>query len=211
MARLAAAIGPRYRVDGAIARGGMACVFKGFNTSLQAPVALKVLELAGASAADEQRFERECRVQARLDHPNIVRVSDSFVYPDLRVLVMEFVNGPSLKDALKKRGRLPVRRRAAHRAADPGCAGVRPQRRSGAPGHQAGKHSPQAQPGAARRFRHRHGGGLGWRNTHEPGPVTGDAGLHVAGAEGRQDWSGRSAERPLLPGTDTAAVPSRAQ
>lgn len=86
----------------------MACVFKGFNSSLQVPVALKVLELDPASAVAVQRFEREGRVQAQLNHPNIVRVSDSLEYPDLRVLVMEFVDGQSLKEALGQRRRLPV-------------------------------------------------------------------------------------------------------
>ncbi len=108
MARLAAAIAPRYRVDGVIAPGGMACVFKGFNTSLQVPVALKVLEPDIAAAATVHRFEREGRVQAQLQNAHIVRVSDSLEYPGLRVLVMEFVDGESLKDALAKRGRFPV-------------------------------------------------------------------------------------------------------
>ncbi len=108
MARLAAAIAPRYRVDRIIARGGMACVFKGFNTSLQVPVALKVLEPDIATVETVMRFEREGRVQAQLQNAHIVRVNDSLEYPGLRVLVEEFVDGPSLKDVLAERRKLPV-------------------------------------------------------------------------------------------------------
>ncbi|MFA7267281.1 MAG: protein kinase, partial [Candidatus Nanopelagicales bacterium] len=97
----------RYRVDAFVARGGMATVYRATDLRLDRTVALKVMH--GSLAEDHDfvaRFVREARSAAQLSHQAIVAVfdqgeSDGFVY-----LAMEYVDGQTLRDVLKKRGRL---------------------------------------------------------------------------------------------------------
>ncbi len=97
----------RYRVDAFVARGGMATVYRATDLRLDRTVALKVMH--GSLAEDHAfvaRFVREAQSAAQLSHPGIVTVfdqgeSDGFVY-----LAMEYVGGQTLRDVLKKRGRL---------------------------------------------------------------------------------------------------------
>jgi beta-lactam-binding protein with PASTA domain/tRNA A-37 threonylcarbamoyl transferase component Bud32 len=103
----------RYRVGPVLARGGMSTVYRGTDTRLQRPVAIKVM--APRFAADPlflQRFEREARAAARLHHPGIVAVHDQGVdsspVGDHVFLVMELVDGGTLRDLLRQRGTLPV-------------------------------------------------------------------------------------------------------
>jgi len=79
--RLNQALGDRYTVDRELGRGGMASVWLARDRRLDRDVAIKVLhpELAGAIGVD--RFLREIRLTARLQHPNIVPVLDSGVVP----------------------------------------------------------------------------------------------------------------------------------
>lgn len=98
----------RYRVDGVLARGGMSVVHRGVDLRLERPVAIKVLD--GALASDPafvRRFEREARAAARLAHPGIVAVHDQGRDPDGTVfLVLELVEGGTLRDVLRDQGRL---------------------------------------------------------------------------------------------------------
>ncbi|MEJ2889025.1 protein kinase domain-containing protein [Actinomycetospora aeridis] len=98
----------RYRVDGVLARGGMSVVYRGVDLRLERPVAIKVLD--GALASDPafvRRFEREARAAARLAHPGIVAVHDQGRDPDGTVfLVLELVEGGTLRDVLRDQGRL---------------------------------------------------------------------------------------------------------
>ncbi|MGH3694372.1 MAG: Stk1 family PASTA domain-containing Ser/Thr kinase [Pseudonocardiaceae bacterium] len=103
----------RYRVGPVLARGGMSTVYRGTDTRLERPVAIKVM--APRFAADPvflQRFEREARAAARLHHPGVVGVHDqgidSSAAGDHVFLVMELVDGGTLRDLLRQRGRLPV-------------------------------------------------------------------------------------------------------
>ncbi|MFC7658517.1 hypothetical protein ACFQV8_22010 [Pseudonocardia benzenivorans] len=67
----------RYRVGPVIARGGMSTVYRGLDTRLDRPVAIKVLDPAmAADPAFRVRFEREARLAARIDHPAVVDVHD---------------------------------------------------------------------------------------------------------------------------------------
>ncbi|OLF08657.1 hypothetical protein BLA60_21775 [Actinophytocola xinjiangensis] len=99
----------RYRVDALLARGGMSSVYRGLDTRLDRRVAIKVMD---ARFADDQtfvdRFEREARSAAKIHHPNVVAVHDQGVdhHPggDLVYLVMELVDGGTLRDLLTARG-----------------------------------------------------------------------------------------------------------
>ncbi len=99
----------RYRVGERIARGGMATVYQGLDTRLDRPVALKVMH---PGYADDQefvaRFAREARSAARLSHPNAVSVFDQGEDDGTVFLVMEYIEGRTLRDLLRERGRLTV-------------------------------------------------------------------------------------------------------
>jgi eukaryotic-like serine/threonine-protein kinase len=103
----------RYRVGPVLACGGMSTVYRGTDTRLERPVAIKVM--AARFAADPvflQRFEREARAAARLHHPGVVGVHDqgvdSSAAGDHVFLVLELVDGGTLRDLLRQRGRLPA-------------------------------------------------------------------------------------------------------
>lgn len=88
-----------------IAEGGMAVLYRGIQTSLGRPVAIKVMKgaLQGTPEAHEM-FEWESRIVARLDHPNIIRVIDRGLTSDeMPYFVMDYVEGLTLKDALKNK------------------------------------------------------------------------------------------------------------
>src|SRR5262249_21119627 len=104
----------KYKVLEKIGSGGMGQVFLAEHKLMRRRVAVKVLPTA--KAADESsllRFQREARAAAVLDHPNIVHAYDIDEDNGLHFLVMEYVDGASLQDIVKKSGPLdPVR--AAH-------------------------------------------------------------------------------------------------
>ena len=92
------ALGP-YRVESFLAAGGMGEVFLATDTRLDREVAIKV-----STARFSERFEREARIIASLNHPHICQLYD--VGPNY--LVMELVEGPTVADQLR-RGALPVK------------------------------------------------------------------------------------------------------
>ncbi|HET6500454.1 MAG TPA: Stk1 family PASTA domain-containing Ser/Thr kinase [Amycolatopsis sp.] len=97
----------RYRVDSLLARGGMSSVYRGTDTRLDRPVAIKIMDPRFADDRSfVERFEREARSAARLHHPNIVTVHDQGVDGEHAFLVMELVEGGTLRDLLDQRGRL---------------------------------------------------------------------------------------------------------
>jgi len=100
-------VGP-YRVMEQLGRGGMATVYKAYHASLDRYVALKVLH--PAFLEDEgflARFQREARLVAKLEHPNVVPVYDFAEHDNQPYLVMKYVEGETLKAHLN-RGRLDV-------------------------------------------------------------------------------------------------------
>jgi serine/threonine-protein kinase len=108
----------RYRVDEAIARGGMSTVYRGTDLRLQRPVAIKVMDPAFASDAQFlSRFEFEARAAARLRNPGIVAVYDQGREGDHVFLVMELVDGGTLRELLHERGPMPPH--AVRAAAEP--------------------------------------------------------------------------------------------
>jgi|GEM_PF-2315522 len=94
----------KYRVVTHLGRGGMAEVYKAYQAGLDRYVAIKVLRYHDADEADfVKRFEREAAAVARLRHANIVQVYDFDSEGDLHYMVMEFVDGPTLKAELQQR------------------------------------------------------------------------------------------------------------
>ncbi|MEV4314478.1 Stk1 family PASTA domain-containing Ser/Thr kinase [Actinocrispum sp. NPDC049592] len=99
----------RYRVDAPLARGGMSAVYRGMDMRLERPVAIKVMdERFAEDRSFVDRFEREARAAASLHHPNVIAVHDQGFDGDHVFLVMELVDGGTLRDLLTERGRLPV-------------------------------------------------------------------------------------------------------
>jgi hypothetical protein len=96
--------GGRYRLDDVVASGGAAVVWRGFDEHLARPVAVKLLHPhhAGDPTVVE-RFQREARAAAGLSHPNVVRIYDTGRDDGVVWLVMELVEGPSLRDVLLRR------------------------------------------------------------------------------------------------------------
>ena len=94
----------RYRVDAPIAAGGMATVYRALDTRLDRVLAVKVMHpsLAG-DAGFVQRFIREAKSVARLDHPNLVNVYDQGADGGYVFLAMEYVPGCTLRDVLRER------------------------------------------------------------------------------------------------------------
>jgi serine/threonine protein kinase, bacterial len=98
----------RYRVAGKIATGGTSTVYRGLDTRLDRPVACKVMD--SRYAGDQQflrRFEMEARAVARLKDPGLVAVYDQGVDGRYPFLVMELVEGGTLRELLAERGPMP--------------------------------------------------------------------------------------------------------
>ena len=102
-------INDRYEVIRSIGEGGMANVYLGYDTILDRNVAIKVLR--GDLANDEKfvrRFQREALSASSLAHPNIVEMYDVGEDDGTYYIVMEYVDGKTLKQLLKKRGSLTL-------------------------------------------------------------------------------------------------------
>lgn len=101
----------RYEVQSLLARGGMSAVYRGIDTRLDRPVAIKVMDQQyAADRSWTERFEQEARAAAKLHHPNVVAVHDQGVDragdSAHAFLVMELVDGGTLRDLLQHRGKL---------------------------------------------------------------------------------------------------------
>ena len=94
----------KYLIVGPIGKGGMGEVFKAFQPDLNRHVAIKTL-LAGEQASEDflQRFQREARLAAKLVHPNIVQIHDLGTEGKLHYIVMEYVEGRSLKQVMAEK------------------------------------------------------------------------------------------------------------
>ncbi|TGD86351.1 serine/threonine protein kinase [Mycolicibacterium sp. CH28] len=104
----------RYRVEARIATGGMSTVYRGLDVRLDRPVALKVMDARYAN--DSQfltRFQREARAVARLKDPGLVAVYDQGLDDTHPFLVMELVEGGTLRELLRERGPMPPHAAAA--------------------------------------------------------------------------------------------------
>ena len=103
----------RYRIVGHLARGGMGDVFEAEDLSLGRPVAIKILHPNFASdGAFTSRFRREAQAAANLSHPNIVGIYDFGEDGDTYYMVMELIEGKTLRDVARSEGPLLPRRAA---------------------------------------------------------------------------------------------------
>jgi tRNA A-37 threonylcarbamoyl transferase component Bud32 len=124
LTRLPRTLVGRYHLERRLGRGGMGTVYEATDRGLERRVAVKVIrdQLTGSVEA-AQRFKREARAAAGFAHPNVVTVHDYGVAEERHAfLVMELLEGSTLRDELKRRSRLdPVRTAEIFRGV---CAGV---------------------------------------------------------------------------------------
>ncbi|HUQ84080.1 MAG TPA: serine/threonine-protein kinase [Gemmatimonadaceae bacterium] len=128
--RLAAALAANYRIDDELLGGGMSRVFAATEHALGRKVVIKVLPPELSAGVNRERFQREIQVAAQLQHPHVVpllsagRIPSPDATPDTTVsgratadsndsellyYTMPFIEGESLRAAVARRGRLPVR------------------------------------------------------------------------------------------------------
>ncbi|MFL5520665.1 MAG: protein kinase domain-containing protein, partial [Gemmatimonadales bacterium] len=106
--RLAAALADRYRLDRELGAGGMATVWLAEDLKLERKVALKVLRPDIAALLGADRFLREIRVTAGLDHPHILALLDSGNVDGTLYYVMPHVADGSLRERLSRDRPLPL-------------------------------------------------------------------------------------------------------
>ena len=103
----------RYRLDAQVGTGGMSTVYRAFDTVLERQVAVKLMHRNLSGHADQlERFRREARAVAQLNHPYIVQVIDAGEDDDpahpTPFIVFEYVEGETLKERIRRQARLPV-------------------------------------------------------------------------------------------------------
>lgn len=106
--RLASSLSDRYRILRLLGQGGMATVYLADDLRHNRVVAVKVLRPELTEGVGSERFLREINTSARLNHPHILPLLDSGRAGELLFYVMPFVEGESLRDRLKRDGRLPL-------------------------------------------------------------------------------------------------------
>ncbi len=106
---------PDVVLEAELGRGGMGVVYRGRQIYLDRTVAVKLLLVQGADGQEfVRRFQREAKILASLAHPNIVSCYQAGVTAaNSPYLVMEFIDGPTLKDWVAQHGRVPVRQALA--------------------------------------------------------------------------------------------------
>lgn len=101
-------LGNRYKLLEKVGEGGMARVYRGLDIKLNRPVAVKILyEQFAADPEFLRRFQQEAKAAAKLSHPSIVNVFDEGEEDNIHYIVMEFIEGSTLKEIIQREGRLP--------------------------------------------------------------------------------------------------------
>ena len=146
-----------YEVIAKIGAGGMGEVFRAHDTTLDRDVAIKVLPDAFATDPERlARFEREAKVLASLNHPNIAAIYGLEKSADTRALILELVEGPTLQDRIAN-GPIPLDWSSSStgpRSCSSGCRCREPPglrwrtafRRTVAVGREADRHAGGAHP-----------------------------------------------------------------
>jgi serine/threonine protein kinase/tetratricopeptide (TPR) repeat protein len=108
LSHLRVALSERYRVEHELGHGGSATVYLATDLRHGRPVAVKVLRPEIAVSLGAERFLREIRIAAQLNHPHIVALYDSDSIGGLFYYIMPYVKGESLRERLKRERQLPV-------------------------------------------------------------------------------------------------------
>jgi len=106
--RLQSRLADRYSVERELGKGGMATVFLAKDIRHDREVAIKVLHPELSASIGAERFEREIKLSAKLQHPHILGLIDSGEADGLLYYVMPFVKGEALRDRLDREGQLPI-------------------------------------------------------------------------------------------------------
>ena len=106
--RLSAALGDRYAIERELGQGGMATVYLARDLKHDRKVAIKVVRPELAAVIGAERFVREIRTIANLQHPHILGLIDSGEIDGTAYYVMPFVDGESLRDRLHREKQLPI-------------------------------------------------------------------------------------------------------
>ncbi len=109
MEEIKAALKGRYDIERELGRGGMATVYLANDPKHQRQVAVKVLLPDLATALGPDRFLREIRIAANLNHPHILALFDSGEAEGFLYYVMPYIEGKTLRDRIDKEGELPIR------------------------------------------------------------------------------------------------------
>jgi serine/threonine protein kinase len=105
----------RYRLEARIGAGGMSTVYRALDGTLQRQVAIKLMNREVSSDSDQlERFRREARAVAQLSHPHIVGVIDAGEDDGRPYIVFEYVEGETLKERIRRMGRLSVSEAVAY-------------------------------------------------------------------------------------------------
>jgi eukaryotic-like serine/threonine-protein kinase len=105
----------RYRLEARIGAGGMSTVYRALDETLQRRVAIKLMNREVATDSDQlERFRREARAVAQLSHPHVVGVIDAGEDEGRPYIVFEYVEGETLKERIRRVGRLPVTEAVAY-------------------------------------------------------------------------------------------------
>jgi serine/threonine protein kinase len=112
---LGTSLNGRYRLEARIAAGGMSTVYRALDETLERQVAVKLMNREVASDSDQlERFRREARAVAQLSHPHIVGVIDAGEDDGRPYIVLEYVEGETLKERIRRLGRLPITEAVAY-------------------------------------------------------------------------------------------------
>jgi len=112
---LGTSLNGRYRLEARIGSGGMSTVYRALDSTLERQVAVKLMNREVASDSDLlERFRREARAVAQLSHAHIVGVIDAGEDDGRPYIVLEYVEGETLKDRIRRLGRLPVTEAVAY-------------------------------------------------------------------------------------------------
>jgi serine/threonine protein kinase/tetratricopeptide (TPR) repeat protein len=108
LAHLGTALSERYRIEHELGRGGSATVYLATDLRHGRPVAVKVLRPEIAVSLGAERFLREIRIAAQLNHPHIVALYDSETVGGLFYYIMPYIKGESLRERLNREHQLPI-------------------------------------------------------------------------------------------------------
>ncbi len=147
----------RFRLEEKIGSGGMSTVYRAFDPTLERWVAIKLMHRDISDDPDQlERFRREARAVARLSHPHVVTVIDFGEDDGTPYIVLEYVEGETLKERIRRMGRLPVAEAVAYAIEIGRALSARARRAARAPRREAAERADRRRgPRQGHRLRHR--------------------------------------------------------